>query len=95
MESERKQTAPKSESVPSSPTSTVVCERPKPDKDAGFVTNMRARFDGFIHAPMDEHKACFKQSFQKVFGSWNWNDNNEQRDTFKSIKSLFVFEKKN
>ncbi|OMO84410.1 hypothetical protein COLO4_22074 [Corchorus olitorius] len=94
MESKINQTAadPKSES----PSSTVVCQRAgKPDKDAGFVTNMRARFDGFIHAPMDEHKACFKQSFQKVFGSWNWNNNNEKGDTFKSIKSLFVFEKKN
>ncbi|XVE82619.1 hypothetical protein DITRI_Ditri16bG0020300 [Diplodiscus trichospermus] len=66
MDSEKNQAEiqnPESESAPGSPSS---CQRQKFDENAGFVANMQNRFSEFIHAPMDEHKACFKETFLKV-----------------------------
>ncbi|XVF59627.1 hypothetical protein PTKIN_Ptkin07bG0291000 [Pterospermum kingtungense] len=70
--------------------STALCQR-KFDENAGFVANMRNQWSEFIHAPMDERKACLKETYQKVINSWDeyWNCS----DKFERFKSVFTFKK--
>lgn len=50
--------------APETPASSS-CYFKKPEAST-FFKNMKLRFDEFVHAPMDEHKACFKNTIQKV-----------------------------
>ncbi|XWS45417.1 hypothetical protein CRYUN_Cryun15aG0135000 [Craigia yunnanensis] len=91
MESERNQAETQTPESESAPGSTSLCQRVKSGENAGFVANMWNHFSEFIHASMDEHKACFKETFQKVIDrcdDWNCNDK------FESFKSIFTFQKK-
>ncbi|XP_022741114.1 uncharacterized protein LOC111292795 [Durio zibethinus] len=71
-------------------TPTSSCQRVKSDKNAGFVANMRDQFSEFIHAPIDEHKACFIETFRKAIDDWDWH----RIDTFDNFTILFPFQKK-
>ncbi|XVF15762.1 hypothetical protein REPUB_Repub09cG0184200 [Reevesia pubescens] len=88
MDSEKNEAQTQTPEPESAPVSTSLCQRFKPDKNAGFVANMRNRFSEFIHAPMDEHKACFKKTLQKVIDGLDNLDCNE------SFTSMFNFQKK-
>lgn len=55
----------------SAPVSTSLCER-KFDENSGVMTNIRIRMSDFIHAPMDERKACLKETYQKVYTIRNY-----------------------
>ncbi|EEC76097.1 hypothetical protein OsI_13349 [Oryza sativa Indica Group] len=43
------------------------CRKKKSD-DATFLEDLKDHIDEFIHASMDEHKHCFKNTIQKMFG---------------------------
>ncbi|KAJ7944285.1 Dipeptide transport ATP-binding protein [Quillaja saponaria] len=44
------------------------CQRNK-SENSSFVANLRNQFHGFIHASVDEHKTCLRNSIQKMFGT--------------------------
>ncbi|KAL5209097.1 hypothetical protein ABZP36_004720 [Zizania latifolia] len=56
-------------SVPSVPKNPAMasCRKKKSD-DATFLEDLKDHIDEFIHASMDEHKTCFKNTIQKMFG---------------------------
>lgn len=49
---------------PEVPTSS--CRKRVTDDNATFFENMKVHMDEFIHASMDEHKTCFKNTMEKV-----------------------------
>ncbi|KAL6270094.1 hypothetical protein ACE6H2_027005 [Prunus campanulata] len=46
--------------------STTSCRKKKSEQDS-FLEDVKDHIDDFIHASMDEHKACFKKTVQKMF----------------------------
>ena len=52
-------------STPPSAPSHNSC-RTKKTEGASFIQDIRDHFDEFVHASMDEHKACFKNTLNKV-----------------------------
>lgn len=48
------------------PAAAMTSCRKKKNDDASFLEDLRDHIDEFIHASMDEHKACFKKTVQKV-----------------------------
>ncbi|EAZ41853.1 hypothetical protein OsJ_26398 [Oryza sativa Japonica Group] len=55
-----------SASVPKNPAMSS-CRKKKSD-DVTFLEDLKDHIDEFIHASMDEHKHCFKNTIQKMFG---------------------------
>lgn len=53
------------EKEPAPAAALTSCRKKKHD-DASFLEDLRDHIDEFIHASMDEHKACFKNTVQKV-----------------------------
>eukprot|EP00250_Pteridium_aquilinum_P023509 c2704_g1_i2 orf=143-421(+) len=53
---------------PAAVTPSSSCRRKK-SEGASFVQDIRDHFDEFVHASMDEHKACFKNTLNKMFKS--------------------------
>ncbi|GJY63197.1 hypothetical protein Tco_0464657 [Tanacetum coccineum] len=43
--------------------------RKKRSGDASFIQDVRNHIDEFIHASMDEHKTCLKNTISKLFSS--------------------------
>ncbi|CAH2049598.1 unnamed protein product [Thlaspi arvense] len=66
MATENSQPEKQLSSAAAKPTITS-CRKKKSD-DATFMEDLRDHIDEFIHASMDEHKACFKKTIQKMFG---------------------------
>ncbi|KAF0910364.1 hypothetical protein E2562_001542 [Oryza meyeriana var. granulata] len=66
MESSKTQPQGSASSVPKKPAMTS-CRKKKSD-DATFLEDLKDHMDEFIHASMDEHKTCFKNTIQKMFG---------------------------
>ncbi|KAL8156326.1 hypothetical protein AgCh_001428 [Apium graveolens] len=50
--------------APQTPASSS-CYFKKPEAST-FFDNFKLRFDEFVSAPLDDHKACFKNTIQKV-----------------------------
>lgn len=50
--------------APEAPASSS-CYFKKPEAST-FFENFKLRFDEFVYAPMDDHKACFRNTIQKV-----------------------------
>lgn len=48
------------------PEATSSCRKRVKDDNATFFANLKDDMDEFIHASMDEHKACFKNTMNKV-----------------------------
>ena len=48
--------------------------RTKKTEGASFIQDVRDHFDEFVHASMDEHKACFKNTLNKVSGGFVCQD---------------------
>uniref|UniRef100_A0A1J3E6U3 Uncharacterized protein n=1 Tax=Noccaea caerulescens TaxID=107243 RepID=A0A1J3E6U3_NOCCA len=48
--------------------SSTSCKKYVKDDNATFFTNLKGRFDAFVNTPMDEHKTCFKNTMDKIFG---------------------------
>ncbi|XP_019103315.2 uncharacterized protein LOC104886727 isoform X2 [Beta vulgaris subsp. vulgaris] len=42
--------------------------RKKKSEEAAFLDDLKDHIDEFIHASMDEHKDCFKNTMKKMFG---------------------------
>ncbi|KAK2400624.1 stress up-regulated Nod 19 protein [Trifolium repens] len=42
--------------------------RKKKNEEATFIEDLKDHIDEFIHASMDEHKACFQKTMNKMFG---------------------------
>ncbi|RAL37917.1 unnamed protein product [Cuscuta campestris] len=42
--------------------------RKKKSESASFLEDVKDHIDEFIHASMDEHKTCFKNTIEKMFG---------------------------
>jgi len=42
------------------------CRKRVKDDNATFFANLKDHMDEFIHASMDEHKTCFKNTMDKV-----------------------------
>uniref|UniRef100_A0A0D3FNF8 Uncharacterized protein n=3 Tax=Oryza TaxID=4527 RepID=A0A0D3FNF8_9ORYZ len=66
MESTKTQSQGSASSVPKNPAMSS-CRKKKSD-DATFLEDLKDHIDEFIHASMDEHKHCFKNTIQKMFG---------------------------
>lgn len=66
MESQKSKTESGLPSTPVTPVSTS-CRKKKSD-DASFLADLRDHIDEFVNASMDEHKTCFKNTIQKMFG---------------------------
>ncbi|XP_006650520.1 uncharacterized protein LOC102721532 [Oryza brachyantha] len=66
MESSKTQSQESASSVPKNPA-MASCRKKKSD-DATFLEDLKDHIDEFIHASMDEHKTCFKNTIQKMFG---------------------------
>ncbi|KAL9300204.1 hypothetical protein AtEden1_Chr2g0240401 [Arabidopsis thaliana] len=47
------------------------CRKRVKDDNATFFANLKDHMDEFIHASMDEHKTCFKNTMDKIFGSFS------------------------
>ncbi|XWS41176.1 hypothetical protein CRYUN_Cryun17cG0057900 [Craigia yunnanensis] len=56
--------------LPSSaaPAPVVTSCRKKKNEEATFLVDLKDHIDEFINASMDEHKACFKKTIEKMFG---------------------------
>lgn len=54
--------------LPSSgaPIPNMTSCRKKKSEEASFLEDMKDHLDEFIHASMDEHKACFQKTIKKV-----------------------------
>lgn len=65
MESSNAQPQDSAYSVPKNPSMT--CCRKRTD-GATFLEDLKDHIEEFIHASMDEHKHCFKNTIQKMFG---------------------------
>uniref|UniRef100_A0A0D9VYF3 Uncharacterized protein n=1 Tax=Leersia perrieri TaxID=77586 RepID=A0A0D9VYF3_9ORYZ len=66
MESSKTQPQGSASSAPKNQAMTS-CRKKKSD-DATFMEDLKDHIDEFIHASMDEHKTCFKNTIQKMFG---------------------------
>ncbi|KAL1208149.1 hypothetical protein V5N11_034871 [Cardamine amara subsp. amara] len=53
------------------PEATSSCRKRVKDDNATYFANLKDRMDEFIHASMDDHKACFKTTMNKIFGTSN------------------------
>ncbi|XP_050235073.1 uncharacterized protein LOC126683268 [Mercurialis annua] len=42
--------------------------RKKTNEKAAFLEDLKDHMDEFIHASMEDHKSCFKNTMQKMFG---------------------------
>ncbi|EEF46219.1 uncharacterized protein LOC8259054 [Ricinus communis] len=47
---------------------TVSSCRKKKNEEATFLEDVKDHIDEFIHASMQEHKSCFKNTIHKMFG---------------------------
>ncbi|KAL1314940.1 hypothetical protein AAHE18_16G225200 [Arachis hypogaea] len=56
------------QSLPTTNPSVVTSCRKKKNEEATFLEDLKDHIDEFIHASMDEHKTCFKNTVQKMFG---------------------------
>ncbi|KAH9608550.1 hypothetical protein KSS87_000703 [Heliosperma pusillum] len=56
-------------SVPETKQSTPARSscRKKKNEEAAFLEDVKDHIDEFIHASMDEHKECFKNTMHKMF----------------------------
>ncbi|GAB4837906.1 hypothetical protein Ancab_027431 [Ancistrocladus abbreviatus] len=66
MASQESQPEGKSSAAASTPAATS-CHKKK-NEQATFLEDVKDHIDEFIHASMDQHKACFKKTVQKMFG---------------------------
>uniref|UniRef100_A0A0E0EJ28 Uncharacterized protein n=1 Tax=Oryza meridionalis TaxID=40149 RepID=A0A0E0EJ28_9ORYZ len=55
-------------SASSVPNNPAVSSCRKKSDDATFLKDLKDHINEFIHASMDEHKHCFKNTIQKMFG---------------------------
>ncbi|VVB08484.1 unnamed protein product [Arabis nemorensis] len=44
----------------------VSCRKHVKDENATFFANLKGHIDEFVHASMDEHKACFQNTMNKI-----------------------------
>lgn len=65
METQQSQREKQPSAAPSTPPVTSC--RKKKNEQATFLEDLKDHIDEFINASMDEHKACFKKTMQKVF----------------------------
>ncbi|KAL2896656.1 polyprotein [Bienertia sinuspersici] len=42
--------------------------RIKKNEEAAFLEDLKDHIDEFVHASMDEHKECFRNTVKKMFG---------------------------
>lgn len=57
--------------------SVTFCQRKK-SGNGSFVSKLRNHFHEFIHASVDEHKTCLRNTIQKIFkASTNFGKNSE------------------
>ncbi|KAK9286922.1 hypothetical protein L1049_015329 [Liquidambar formosana] len=56
------------QATPAAAKPAVTSCRKKKSDDATFFQDVKDHIDEFIHASMDEHKTCFKNTIQKMFG---------------------------
>ncbi|KAI5061212.1 hypothetical protein GOP47_0023717 [Adiantum capillus-veneris] len=42
--------------------------RKKKSEGASFIEDVRSHIDDFLHASMEEHQSCLKNTLQKMFG---------------------------
>ncbi|RYR54863.1 hypothetical protein Ahy_A06g030124 isoform B [Arachis hypogaea] len=56
------------QSLPTTNPSVGTSCRKKKNEEATFLEDLKDHIDEFIHASMDEHKTCFKNTVQKMFG---------------------------
>ncbi|XP_020980928.1 uncharacterized protein LOC107495011 [Arachis duranensis] len=56
------------QSLPTTNPFVVTSCRKKKNEEATFLEDLKDHIDEFIHASMDEHKTCFKNTVQKMFG---------------------------
>ncbi|CAH8360681.1 unnamed protein product [Eruca vesicaria subsp. sativa] len=66
MDSQKIQTEKEPKAAVSTTTS---CRKYVNDDNATFLANLKDHFNEFIKASMDEHKTCFKNTIDKIFGS--------------------------
>ncbi|CAL5378495.1 unnamed protein product [Camellia sinensis] len=60
---------PEKQPSPAAATKPAITScRKKKSEDATFLADLRDHIDEFIHSSMDEHKTCFKNTIQKMFG---------------------------
>ncbi|KAH7302685.1 hypothetical protein KP509_23G082700 [Ceratopteris richardii] len=78
--------APDDSSVSTPPAAATSC-RKKKSEGASFVQDIRDHFDEFVHASMDEHKACFKKTLNKLFKS-SKGSSNENQSTTSPVESV-------
>ncbi|CAA7044807.1 unnamed protein product [Microthlaspi erraticum] len=64
MDTQKIQTENQAEAV----VSSTSCNKYVKDESATFFVNLKGRFDNFVNKPMDEHKTCFKNTMDKMFG---------------------------
>ncbi|XP_052731214.1 uncharacterized protein LOC108325417 isoform X3 [Vigna angularis] len=68
--------------------------RKKKNEEATFLEDVKDHIDEFIHASMDEHKTCFKNTIQKMFGmskavaERNTTDAAKERNTTVAAKEV-------
>lgn len=64
MDTQKSQPENQSSSTATPPVVTSC--RKKKNEEATFLEDVKDHIDEFIHASMDEHKTCFKNTMQKV-----------------------------
>ncbi|XP_010416922.1 PREDICTED: uncharacterized protein LOC104702708 [Camelina sativa] len=64
---ETKQIETENPPKPQEPLSS--CRKRVKDESATFFENLKDHMDEFIHASMDEHKTCFNETMNKIFGT--------------------------
>ncbi|CAL0314448.1 unnamed protein product [Lupinus luteus] len=57
------------EKLPDNPAPRVRSCRRNKSENGSFVSKLRDHFHEFIHASMDEHKTCLRDTIQKLFNS--------------------------
>lgn len=70
---ESNKTQPEKQSSAAKPPVTSC--RKKKNEEASFLEDVKEHIDEFIHASMDEHKTCFKKTFQKVLSHFRFHTN--------------------
>uniref|UniRef100_A0A803LYV9 Uncharacterized protein n=1 Tax=Chenopodium quinoa TaxID=63459 RepID=A0A803LYV9_CHEQI len=66
MEAQKSESA--TEPSASAPSAAATSCRKKKSEEAAFLEDIKDHIDEFVHASMDEHKACFKKTINKMFG---------------------------
>ncbi|KAI3665470.1 hypothetical protein L6452_44097 [Arctium lappa] len=82
--------------VVTNPIATKFCER-KRSEEGGFIGNAKEYMKSFIHAPLNEHKACFKATWHKMIGrlqegkceAWKGGNRNDVLENYKTLIFLF------